>query len=182
MSKAVIPIRSLKTSVEVEFQLTTTMRRVKEHIYNGTGIPIEVQCLQLKGLTLNDDESLSSRGINSFEPNSLQLLFQPPSTVEASTAKSLGDSSGIAELQGELQKKDQMIQSLNEQINHFISEIAEPAEPAGVDDEAFRTLREMHTEGVSEEHVKEVLMLMDGNVEHASKVLEAEKRKRGSSE
>ena len=40
----------------------------------------------------------------------------------------------------------------------------------------------MHTEGVSEEHVKEVFMLMDGNVEHASKVLEAEKRKRGSSE
>ena len=90
MSKAVIPIRSLKTSVEVEFQLTTTMRRVKEHIYHDTGIPIEVQCLQLKGLTLNDDESLSSRGINSFEPNSLQLLFQPPSIDEASTAKIIG--------------------------------------------------------------------------------------------
>ena len=70
--------------------------------------------------------------------------------------KSLGHSSVIAELEGELQKKDQMIQRLNEQINHFISEIAEPAEPAGVDDEAFRALREMHTEGVSEEHVKEV--------------------------
>ena len=92
------------------------MRRVKEHIYHDTGIPIEVQCLQLKGLTLNDDESLSSRGINSFEPNSLQLLFQPPSIDEASTAKSLGHSSVIAELEGELQKKDQMIQRLNEQI------------------------------------------------------------------
>ena len=78
MSKAVIPIRSLKTSVEVEFQLTTTMRRVKEHIYHDTGIPIEVQCLQLKGLTLNDDESLSSRGINSFEPKLITITFPAP--------------------------------------------------------------------------------------------------------